>query len=168
MVGIIGSGAVRAAGVIRLTDVIFGIAGVINLVLDYLLIFGIGPFPALGLRGAAIATAISFVFIFIGMIVILVRRGMLGRTNFNGAAVALRQIISFGIPTIAAQSLVPATAMVATYLIAGFGFEAVAAFGVASRIEALALIGVFAVSAALTPFIAQNFGANEHAALTRP
>lgn len=43
-----------------------------------------------------------------------------------------------------------------------YGSEAVAAFGVASRIEALALIGIFAVSMSITPFVAQNFGANEH------
>ena len=52
--------------------------------------------------------------------------------------------------------------MFITFLLSGFGSEAVAAFGVASRIEALALIGIFAVSMSLTPFIAQNFGAGEH------
>ncbi len=52
--------------------------------------------------------------------------------------------------------------MFTTFLLAGYGSEAVAAFGVASRIEALALIGIFAVSMSITPFIAQNFGASEH------
>ena len=36
-----------------------------------------------------------------------------------------------------------------------------AAFGVASRVQTLALIGVFGVSTAITPFIAQNLGANQ-------
>ena len=52
--------------------------------------------------------------------------------------------------------------MFTTFLLSGYGSEAVAAFGVASRIEALALIGIFAVSMSLTPFVAQNFGVGEH------
>lgn len=162
MLGIIGSGAARAIGVTKETEIIFGIAGVINLVFDYLLIFGIGPFPELGLAGAAWATAMSFVFIFLGVMFILRHRGLLGFGPMPGAISGLRDILGFSIPTISMQILVPATGMYTTYLLAGYGVEAVAAFGVASRIEALALIGIFAVSMSITPFIAQNFGANEH------
>jgi putative MATE family efflux protein len=162
MLGIIGSGAARAVGVTKETEIIFGFAGVINLVFDYLLIFGVGPFPELGLAGAALATALSFVFIFAGVMIILRRHGLIGFRSVSGAFSGLRDILRFSVPTISMQILVPATGMFTTYLLAGYGSEAVAAFGVASRIEALALIGLFAVSMAITPFVAQNIGAGEH------
>ena len=162
MLGIVGSGAVRAIGITKETEIIFAIAGVINLVFDWLLIFGHGPFPELGLAGAAYATAMSFVFIFIGVMVIMFKHGLLGLGHVKQGLSGLREILRFSVPTISMQILVPATAMFITFLLSGFGSEAVAAFGVASRIEALALIGIFAVSMSLTPFIAQNFGAGEH------
>lgn len=154
MLGIVGSGAVRAIGITKETEIIFAIAGVINLVFDWLLIFGHGPFPELGLAGAAYATALSFVFIFFGVMAIMLRHGLLGFGHIKHGLTGLREILRFSVPTISMQILVPATAMFITFLLAGFGSEAVAAFGVASRIEALALIGIFAVSMSLTPFIA--------------
>lgn len=162
MLGIIGSGAARAIGVTKQTEIVFGIAGIINLVFDYLLIFGIGPFPELGLAGAAWATAMSFVFVFVGVMMILRRHGLIGLGPMPGAFAGLRDVLRFSVPTISMQILIPATGMFVTYLLAGHGSEAVAAFGIASRIEALALIGMFAVSMAITPFVAQNFGANAH------
>ncbi|OUS08477.1 hypothetical protein A9Q96_03270 [Rhodobacterales bacterium 52_120_T64] len=162
MLGIIGSGAARAIGVTMESEVIFGISGLINLVFDYLLIFGKGPFPELGLAGAAWATAMSFVFIFLGIMLILRRHGLIGIGPIKGALAGLHDIMRFAVPTISMQILIPATGMFMTFLLAGYGTEVVAAFGVASRIEALALIGIFAVSMSLTPFVAQNFGAGEH------
>ena len=162
MLGIVGSGAVRAIGVTKETEIVFAIAGVINLVFDWLLIFGKGPFPELGLAGAAYATALSFLFIFIGVTVILLRHRLLGFADIRGGLSGLSEILKFSVPTISMQILVPSTGMFTTFLLAGFGSKAVAAFGVASRIEALALIGIFAVSMAVTPFIAQNFGAGMH------
>ena len=167
MLGIVGSGAVRAIGITKETEIVFAFAGVVNLVFDWLLIFGHGPFPALGLAGAAYATALSFLTIFLGIGVIMRRNGLLGIGQIAAGLTGLREILRFSVPTISMQILVPATGMFATFLLAGFGSEAVAAFGVASRIEALALIGIFAVSMALTPFIAQNFGAGEHDRIDR-
>jgi len=162
MLGIVGSGAARAIGITKQTEVIFAIAGVINLVFDYLLIFGIGPFPELGLAGAAWATVLSFAFIFLGMMVILARHGLISIGKLHGALDGLAEIMRFSVSTIFMQLLVPTTGMFTTFLLAGYGSEAVAAFGIVGRIESLALIGIFAVSMAVTPFIAQNFGAEEH------
>lgn len=162
MLGIVGSGAVRAIGVTKETEIIFAIAGVINLVFDYLLIFGIGPFPALGLAGAAWATAMSFAFIALGVGVILIRHNLLGFTKTDRLFKGLKDITKMSIPTISMQILIPTTAIIITILLAQHGTKAVAAYGVAARIEALALIGIFAVSMAVTPFIAQNMGAKEH------
>ncbi len=162
MLGIVGSGAVRAIGITKETEIVFALAGVINLVFDWVLIFGHGPFPELGLAGAAYATVISIVFIFVGVVAIMFRHGLLGTGHIMNGLRSLADVLRFAVPTISMQILVPATGMFTTFLLSGYGSEAVAAFGVASRIEALALIGIFAVSMSLTPFVAQNFGAGEH------
>lgn len=163
MAGIVGSGVVRASGVFIRTEVVFAMAGVINLVFDYLLIFGIGPFPEMGLAGAALATVLSFAFIFAGILLIMAREALLGWLPQQDLGATLRNLGQIALPTVGMQLLVPATGMFVTWLLAGFGPETVAAFGIAARIEALALIGIFAVSAAVTPFVAQNFGADAHA-----
>lgn len=162
MLGIVGSGAVRAIGVTKQTEIIFAIAGIINLVFDYFLIFGIGPFPALGLAGAAWATALSFAFIALGVGGILIRHRLLGPPILSGLLSSIKDLAKMVVPTVAMQILIPVTGMIITVLLAGTGPEAVAAYGVAARIEALALIGIFAVGMAVTPFIAQNMGADAH------
>jgi len=161
-VGIVGSGAVRAIGVTKVSEIAFAISGLINLVLDYLLIFGIGPFPELGLAGAAWATALSFLFLFLAMTYILLRHDLIALRIARDAFGGLLDILKFSVSTVSMQVLIPATGMFTTFLLAGYGSEAVAAFGIANRIETLALVGIFAVSMSITPFIAQNFGAERH------
>ena len=58
-VGIVGGSILRASGKVKLPEVVFGIAGVINLFLDYTFIFGKFGFPALGIAGVAYGTVIS-------------------------------------------------------------------------------------------------------------
>ncbi len=161
--GIVGGAAVRASGRIAPPEIIMGIAGVINLVLDYLLIFGAGPIPAMGIAGAAWATVTSWVFIGLAIPVYLLKgdlirvRGLFadGERIMNNTG----EILRLSGPAILTQILTPLTATFLIFLIAKSGADAVAAFGIATRIEMLALVGIFAVSTAVTPFIAQNLGA---------
>lgn len=162
MLGIVGSGAVRAIGITGQTELVFAGAGILNLIFDWLLIFGKGPFPELGLAGAAIATVLSFVFIFLGVMAIMRRHGLLGFAGLRSSLVDTREMLAVSVPTISMQVLVPATGMFMAFLLSGYGTTAVAAFGIASRIEALALIGIYAASMSVTPFVARNFGAGEH------
>ena len=71
MVPMVGNGAIRATGDMKTPALIMITAGVVNIVLDPLLIFGLGPFPRLELQGAAIATVISWVVTFAAAIWIL-------------------------------------------------------------------------------------------------
>src|SRR5690606_19086999 len=64
-----------------------------------------------------------------------------------------------GIPATAANLLNPLTVGVITALVAGFGPAAVAGYGVASRIESLVMIVMFAVSLSVAPFAGQDYGA---------
>lgn len=163
--GIIGGGALRATGNVKSPEVVFGLAGIINAVLDYAFIFGVGPFPQLGIQGVALGTLISWIFIFLAMTVLLLRDKLLILPHFRSLVHELpifKEISRLGLPSIATQLVGPATLMFITYILGKEGGAAVAAFGVAGRIETLMLIGVMGVSTAATPFIAQNLGAKKH------
>jgi len=82
-------------------------------------------------------------------------------TDANGCtsssiSVIIGEIFTLGAPTILTQIIGPATITFLTFLLAKESSLAVAAFGVVSRMEMLLLIGVLAVSTAITPFVAQN------------
>jgi putative MATE family efflux protein len=162
VIPIVGNSAIRATGDTRTPAVIMAVAGLVNIALDPLLIFGIGPFPRLELQGAAIATVISWAVTFVAALYFLHKR----LNMIDWALPRLKQmweswkaILFVGVPAAATQVIVPVAAGVITRIVSKFGPEAVAAFGVGTRIEALALIGFFSIGAALSPFAGQNYGA---------
>ena len=161
MVAVVGGAILRAHGETRRPELIMMTAGAVNLILDYLLIFGVGPFPRLGLAGAALATTLSWGFVFVGMATLLWKRRVLGIEGLTRAEIraGYGHLLSIGSPAVGTQMLAPIIGLFVTFLIAGHGSDAVAAYGVASRVQALALVGIYGVSTAITPFIAQNLGA---------
>ena len=162
--GLMAGGILRATGNIKNPELIMGIAGVINLILDYVLIFGRFGFPELGIKGAALATVYSWVFVLLGMLFLLVKDKLLivnVKKLYSRFFTIVKEIGKLGLPTIITQIVGPLTLIYLTFLLAKQTSEAVAAFGVASRIQALLMIGILGVSTAITPFIAQNKGANK-------
>nr|WP_024592353.1 MATE family efflux transporter [Pseudoalteromonas sp. TB13] len=157
----IGNSVLRASGDTKTPSIVMGGAGLINAVLDPILIFGFGPVPALGIQGAAIASVIAWsVAVVIILYILAVKKRLLslkaGKQTVTGA---IRKILKIGLPAAGANML---TAMaVMTAMVAHHGPEAVAAFGVGSRIESIASILVLALSMTLPPFVSQNFGAGK-------
>jgi len=158
----IGNAILRASGDTKTPSIIMGSAGLINAVLDPILIFGFGPVPALGIKGAAIATTISwlcglfFVLYILGVKRKLIHTSIAAIENFVQSS---REILRIGLPAAGANMLTPIAAAVMTAIVAVYGEAAVAAFGVGSRIESIACLVVLAMSMTLPPFISQNFGA---------
>jgi Na+-driven multidrug efflux pump len=72
------------------------------------------------------------------------------------------QILTIGVPAAATNMITPLSMGLITRLVATHGVAAVAAFGVASRIDMLALVVVLALGNVLGPFVGQNWGAGEH------
>lgn len=158
----IGNAVLRASGDTKTPSVIMGSAGLINALLDPLFIFGWGPVPAMGVKGAAIATLISWLFGLALVLYLLMVKKKLVHTGFMPLSVlsdSCKRILHIGLPAAGANMLTPIAAAVMTAIVAVYGDSAVAAFGVGSRIESIASLIVLALSMTLPPFISQNFGA---------
>jgi putative MATE family efflux protein len=162
VVGMVGMASMRATGDTRLPGLLMVIAAVLNVVLDPILIFGLGPVPAMGLNGAAMAALLARAAILVGTVYLL--RYRIGLVTFHVPAArdlkaSWRAILHVGLPAAGTNFIVPLGATFITALLARFGPDAVAGFGVASRIESLMLVVFYALSAIIGPFVGQNFAA---------
>lgn len=162
VVPMIGSAAIRATGDMKTPMWIMFVAALANGVLDPLLMFGVGPFPELGLRGAAFASLGARLFTLVATFRVLQRLGMLERhwPTLGELVASWRTILSVGLPATLTNMLGPLAAAVMTSLIAGHGIHAVAAWGVCTRVDSLLMIPIMAMGASLTPFVGQNWAAD--------
>lgn len=160
-IAVTASGILRASGNVLFPEVVYGLAGVINVLLDYAFIFGKLGLPALGITGVAYGTVISWIFLFVCIMIQFIRYNYLGNfiKDWLQSFGIAKLIFKMAGPAIVTQLVGPFTLMFITYLLGNANTDAVAAFGVAGRIETLVMIGIMAVSTASTPFIAQNLGA---------
>lgn len=162
----VGNSILRAAGDTKTPSIIMAVGGGINALLDPIFIFGLGPVPAFGIQGAAIATCIAWAVCVVWILYLLaVQRNLieprlLSYKEFKQAA---KGVMGIGLPAAGANMLTPIAGGVLTAIVAGYGAEAVAAWGVGSRLESIASILVLALSMSLPPFISQNFGASQFA-----
>ena len=169
VIPMVGNGAIRATGDMKTPAMIMGVAVLLNLILDPLLIFGLGPFPRLELAGAAIATVISRGITLILSVSILHFREHMITFTFPGIREvweSWKNILYIGVATAGTQVVYPIGIGFILRIISTYGQGAVAAFGIATRIEALALVIMMALSSAINPFIGQNLGAGKFERVT--
>lgn len=163
VVPMVGGGVMRADGDATTPAITMAAAGVVNLVLDPPFIFGWGPVPAMGLEGAAIATLIARMVTLALSLYYLNRKGLVDwhLPVLSELLDSWKRILSVGLPAAVTNALGPVASAIMTALVATQGNPAVAAYGVGIRLEGLLLIAPMALSAALTPFIGQNWGAQQ-------
>ena len=164
IIPMVGNNALRAKGDMRTPAAIMLVIVVINIILDPLLIFGIGPFPALGLKGAAIATVIArAISLIMSLYFLHFRDHMLTIKSPSLAEVTVswKNLLSIALPAAGSKMIIPIATGVLTRMIAQYGAAPVAAFGAASKVEFFVLAIVMALSSVLNPFVGQNVGANK-------
>jgi len=162
VIPMIGNNAIRACGDTFFPSVIMIVSTIVNIILDPLLIFGLWGFPRLELKGAAIATVIARAVAFIFSLLILHFKERLidfAMPPLKELIDSVKQIFYIGIPSAMSRLLIPVTMAVIMRLVAGFGPAAVAAFGVAAKIEMFVFVLIMALATALIPFVGQNWGA---------
>ena len=164
VIPMIGNNVIRALGDTKTPSIVMMVSAATNIILDPILIFGFGPFPEMGVTGAAIATVISRALTFCFAIYVLAIREKVIKFNLvplKNILNSWKTILYIGVPNAIAKMIVPIGAGIVTRLIASFGTEVVAGYGIATRIEFLALSVVFALSSVVPVFVGQNFGANK-------
>ena len=137
-----------------------------NVILNPLLMFGLpGIWGGMGFNGIALATIISQTGV---MIFILRRVSQLDvmdnaqRSEFIPNRADFRAITAQLIPTSSAMIVMFAAGFVVQFALKGFGEHAIAAYGVALRVEQILLLPVLGMTGALLPIAAQNFGAEKY------
>ncbi len=161
----VGNSAIRSTGDAQTPTYIMLFAVLVNAILDPILIFGYLGAPALGLEGAAIATAISRGLTMVLAFYVLIRREKLITFEIPTIKVlsgCWQSILFIALPSALARLVVPVATGIITAMLASYGEFAVAAFGVGSRIEFLANSLVFALAASIGPFVGQNLGKGEY------
>lgn len=154
---------IRAIGDMKALSLIVIISTAINIILDPILIFGLLGFPRLELTGAGIATVVAqtetliaaLLYLYHGELIIF-NLSKLGRVGKSWAT-----ILHLGIPSAVKNAIPPISLGLITSMVAWYGSEAIAAFGIASRLESLVMIAFFALSAAIAPVVGQNWGAKK-------
>ena len=141
--------------------VIQGIGAVVNLALDPLLIFGPGPFPALGVAGAALATVLGqWVGMATGFLLVRRRRALpLSLRGFRPRGTVIGEIYRIGVPAIAMQSLSSVMTLGLNKIMALFDPSAVFILGAYFKLQSFLIMPVSGLTNGLTPLVAYNYGA---------
>ncbi len=138
------------------------IASVINIILDPFLIFGFGPFPELGVRGAALATVIAqLIGAGLSFYYIVGRESAyrIKLPHLRPRLPILRDIYRVGFPSMIMEFAESVVFALVNYVLSAFGSLALAAVGITIRIADLAFMPMFGVSMGLLPIVGFNFGA---------
>src|SRR5207249_12318926 len=133
----------------------------VSILLDPLLIMGIGPFPRLGVEGAALASVMVRGGGFLLGLVIALRRGLLRLRAPDWRT--LPTIVRIGAPLSLAGVLLSVIYMWLTRFTSRFGIPALAALGVGHKMEGLGFIAISGFALAASALVGQNLGARQEA-----
>ncbi len=141
-----------------------GLGAVINIVLDPLMIFGIGPFPEMGVAGAALATVIGQC---VGAVLALyynIRHNpeihpRLRGFRPNGAVI--RRIYAVGVPSILLSSIGSVMTFGMNQILTSFTSTATAVFGIYFKVQSFAFMPIFGLNNGMVPIVSYNLGAQK-------
>ena len=137
---------------------------VINLIFDPLLIFGIGPFPALGVRGAAVATVLGQVIAALVALIMLYTKEKtirLSLPDIRPRAATLKKIAAVAIPSALTVGLSSVMSFGMNQILLGFSTTATAVFGIWLKVQNFSCMPIFGMNNGTIPIVSYNFGAGK-------
>lgn len=165
VIPMVGNSIIRALGDTKTPSYVMMFSAGVNIILDPIMIFGFGFIPAMGVTGAALATLIARGITMVFSLYVLILREKvieLKRVDYKKIISSWQELLKIGIPNAIAKMIIPLGAGIVTGMIAKYGNEVVAGYGVATRVEFLALAVVSAVSSVIPVFVGQNYGAGNY------
>ena len=159
----VGNNILRATGDMKTPALLMTFAAIANMILDPFLIFGIGPFPKMGLAGGALATVLGRASTLVFVMIILIKRELITfkKLTYKELFTSWKQILFIGLPAALTRIIDPLTMGVITRIVSTFGTAAVAGFGVGTRLEMIVLMIVRSLAAVMVPFTGQNWGSGK-------
>ena len=157
----------RGAGDTKTPLYVDAVANTLNAIFDVLLVFGIGPFPEMGVSGAALATSMSFIvsaLLYAGIFSSGTRKIRMGfsiRTDY------WKEIFYIGLPNSAEQMSIQVSNMIYSGMVASLGSVVLAAHLVGNRVEALAFMPGFGFYTSSAVLVGQSLGMGDEARAKR-
>lgn len=141
-----------------------GLGAVVNLILDPCLIFGWGPFPKMGVSGAALATVIGQCLAALLGLVLNIRVNKeikLSLKKYPPNTKTMKHIYAVGLPSIIMQSIGSLMTYSLNKILIGYSETAVAVLGVYFKLQSFIFMPVFGLNNGYIPIVAYNYGARK-------
>ena len=141
-----------------------GAGAIINIILDPVLIFGLGFFPKMGIAGAAWATVIGQIFAFILALILNAKYNKdikLSVKHFRPDKKIIGRIFSVGIPSTIMMAIGSVMNFMFNKILISFTETAAAVFGVYFKLQSFIFMPVFGMNNGIIPIIAYNYGAQK-------
>ena len=137
---------------------------IFNIIFDPLLIFGLGPFPALGVSGAAWATVLGQILAAIVALVLLHIKEKQVRLNLRHCLPSgpiLKEIYSIAVPSILTVGSTSIMSFLMNQIFLGFSTTATALYGIWMKLQNFAFMPCFGMNNGTIPIISYNYGAGK-------
>ena len=139
---------------------------VFNLIFDPLLIFGVGPFPEMGIAGAAVATVLGQILAMTIALILNLRHNdwadIRFRSVFDPSLKSAGEIVSIGLPSMVTMGLSSLSSFLINQVLLGYSTTATAVYGIWSKLLNFCCMPAFGMNNALVPILSYNYGTGEH------
>lgn len=155
----------QAIGNMKITMISLLIGCVLNIILDPMIIFGIGPFPELGIAGAALATGFGQcvpIVIYIAAYLKRPKRVAFRREYLHLTREVVKRLYSIGVPAILNMALTSVLTTALNAILAAFSQTYVLVLGIYYKLQTFLYMPANGIIQGMRPLIGYNYGAGEH------